>query len=556
MVGLVVEIRPDRPPQRYRLPMHSSPRLPRLPTSDWNGKLAVVGVDGSAGRSLEIESAALLARGYACMPMAQDVGSIQSDVAHGRDALVSHYGHAPRLVVVFALARSAYVALRLAHEWPTAIDGMVCAATEFKRSYNPDLLDFGRRGGRLLLIHGEDDRTTPPQRVVQFFESYEQLAGGPVAAAAFVRFFLYPGMDHSLRGPGAGRVDFCTHLERWLEWTPRRPPDQPLLQRRTAGDEAASVFAAPTLEPGEVAFTRPAYPYPLRAMYKGYGDERRWQSWYALALYKRHLGPVTADELPKLIPQDPARRRALVVDPSASPVVVFGATGRLGLELVKALRANNVTTRAAVRDESKARSSLPSDVDIAVADVRDPDAVRRAIHGARTIIFAASASAGGEGSNTPENVEYAGVLNAIAAAKAEDIQHFVLVSSLCATQTEHVHNLWNNILVWKYRSEEALLASGVPCTVVRPGGLRPAPGMPAFEAGTRGVRFAQGDRIAFGVEIHRVDVAQVLIATVGNAAAVGKTFEVFNDDSLPPGAWVASFDQLEPRTRDAPAVAR
>jgi uncharacterized protein YbjT (DUF2867 family) len=187
---------------------------------------------------------------------------------------------------------------------------------------------------------------------------------------------------------------------------------------------------------------------------------------------------------------------------------------------------------------------LPATTEVVVADVRDADQVRRAVHGARTLVFAASATAGGEGTNTPETVEYAGGLNAIAAAKAEGLAHFVLVSSLCTTQKEHVHNLWGGILEWKRRSELALRASGVPYTIIRPGGLRPAPGMPAFEPGTRGIRFAQGDRVAFGEEIHRADCAQVLAALVGSAAAIGKTFELWNDDSVPPGAWVGTFDAI------------
>ena len=525
--------------------MDSKQSLPRLPAADWNGKLAVVGVDGAAGRSLSIECAALLGRGYACVDMPTDVHGAHAAIGAARGAVTSQYGRPPKLVVVFALARSAAVALRLAHEWPDDVDGMVLGATEFRSAYDPDLLAYGRRGGRLMLVHGEDDRVTPLQRVTQYFERFERLAGGPVPAAAFMRLFVYAGMDHALRGPNAGRVDYCTHLERWIEPTSHRAPDQPLLQRRRETDDDAPLFAAAALDEKDVAFTRPAYPYPLRAMYKGYGDVNRWQSWYALALYKRHLGPVTPDELPKLVAQDPAHREALGVDPSASPVVVFGATGRLGIEVVRALRVHGATVRAAVRDESKARSMLPAEAQITVADVRDAAAVRRAVHSARTLIFAASASGGGVGDNTPETVEYAGVLNTIAAAKAEGLTHFVLVSSLCATQNEHVHNLFKNILIWKYRSEVALRASGVPYTVVRPGGLRPGAGMPPFEPGSRGIRFAQGDRIAFGVEIHRVDVAQVLINAVGNVRAIGKTFEVFNDDSLPPGSWVGSFGAIE-----------
>jgi uncharacterized protein YbjT (DUF2867 family) len=511
------------------------------PDGEWNGKLAMVGVDGAPGRALETEIAALLARGYACVGAGEDVATTHALIGSSRDALATRYDRPVQNVIAFALGRSAGTALDVAQHWPADFDGIVCGATQLLNDDDPDLLAFGRRGGRLIMFHGQDDTVAPAARVTRFLESYERLAGGPVLGAAYVRLFLWPGVDNWLRGPGSGRVDYCELIERWLEWTPRRPPDAPVLQRPKRPDDDASVFAPQKLADAEVEFTRPAYPFPLRAVYKGHGDPSQWRSWYALALYRRTLTPVTPDELPKLLPQDPGRREPLVITPDVGPVVVTGATGRLGLEVVRALRSMNVSVRAAVRDEARARKVLPPGVEVVVADVRDADAVRRAFRGARTLIFTASATAGGDGTNTPETVEYQGVQNCIAAAKAERLAHFVLVSSMCATQDEHMHNLWGEILRWKYRSEAALRSSGVPYTVLRPAGLRPAPGVPPFEPGTRGIRFAQGDRIAFGEEIHRADCALVLAALLGNPDAMGKTLEAWNDDSVPPGAWVGTF---------------
>jgi uncharacterized protein YbjT (DUF2867 family) len=227
-------------------------------------------------------------------------------------------------------------------------------------------------------------------------------------------------------------------------------------------------------------------------------------------------------------------------------VLVIGATGRLGVELVAALRAQRIAVRGLVRDAARAAERLPADVELSIGDLRDPAAVRAAVQGMRSIVFAASATAGGSGDNTPQTVEFEGLQHVMDAARGGALQRLLLVSSAACTQREHVHNLWGDILLWKARSEAALRASGLPYTIVRPLGLRNYPG------GVRGVRFVQGDRIAFGEEITRPDVARVLVATLADPCTQGCSFEAYNDDSLPPESWVGAFDGLR---RDAAAAA-
>ena len=126
----------------------------------------------------------------------------------------------------------------------------------------------------------------------------------------------------------------------------------------------------------------------------------------------------------------------------------------------------------------------------------------------------------------------------IAAARRLNLAQVLLVSSAACTQREHIHNLWGDILLWKERSEQLLRGSGVPYTVLRPTGLRAYPG------GQRGIRFVQGDRIAFGEEICRADVASLCVGLLSDPAGLGRTFEAYNDDSIPPGSWVGTFCQL------------
>jgi uncharacterized protein YbjT (DUF2867 family) len=93
-----------------------------------------------------------------------------------------------------------------------------------------------------------------------------------------------------------------------------------------------------------------------------------------------------------------------------------------------------------------------------------------------------------------------------------------------ATHLDHpLNKMFGNILVWKLKGEDALRASGVPYTVVRPGGLRDAPG------GATGLKAFQGDDLRNQGSIPRADVATVCLAALGNAAARGKTFELVAD---------------------------
>jgi uncharacterized protein YbjT (DUF2867 family) len=105
------------------------------------------------------------------------------------------------------------------------------------------------------------------------------------------------------------------------------------------------------------------------------------------------------------------------------------------------------------------------------------------------------------------------------------------------TQEDHILNkMFDNVLDWKFRGEEALRASGVPYTIVRPGGLTDEPG------GRRSVVFRQGDEGAG--TIPRADVARVCVAALGSVAALNKTFEISSGDTPPSGELADAFIAL------------
>jgi uncharacterized protein YbjT (DUF2867 family) len=72
--------------------------------------------------------------------------------------------------------------------------------------------------------------------------------------------------------------------------------------------------------------------------------------------------------------------------PDADIVLVTGATGNVGREVVRALRARNIPVRAADRDPARARALFGDDLDAVRFDYRDP-ATFAAADGARSLFL-------------------------------------------------------------------------------------------------------------------------------------------------------------------------
>ena len=217
-------------------------------------------------------------------------------------------------------------------------------------------------------------------------------------------------------------------------------------------------------------------------------------------------------------------------------VLVAGATGGTGRALVRNLSAQGFAVKALVRDEDKARAVLGDDIRYAVGDVRDINTLALAMDDAAYVISAIGASRS-DPTNNPEAVDFAGVKNLADAAAQMGIKQFVLVSSSGVTQEDHFLNkAFNNILKWKFAGEEALRASGVAYTIVRPGGLVNTPG------GADAVVFAQGD--TSGGRISREDVALICIAALQEPAAINKTFETYSTEEPGSNDWSVLFGSL------------
>ena len=223
-------------------------------------------------------------------------------------------------------------------------------------------------------------------------------------------------------------------------------------------------------------------------------------------------------------------------------VVVAGATGRTGRQLIAQLaKDERYSLRSLARDAAKAKRELGGEYNWVAADVTQPDSLLTPLRGATYVIVAIGATER-SGPNSPEFVDYGGVRHLVDAAKRGGVQQLTLISSI-GVEGEGGFTRWilnlvgGDVLVWKKKGERYLRASGIGYTILRPGGLSDQAG------GKVGLAFDQ-DPDAFG-RITRADTATVAIATLGNAAALGKSFNAIADESAARDAWRGKFPALK-----------
>ena len=143
-------------------------------------------------------------------------------------------------------------------------------------------------------------------------------------------------------------------------------------------------------------------------------------------------------------------------------ILIVGASGRLGGIVARRLLADGQAVRAMSRAPEKLAALSGAGAEVVVGDLRDPDSLRRACHGADAILSAAHAF-DGKGANSPRTVDDQGARQLIEAARDEGVSQFVLMS-IQGVRADHPVGLFRA----KFRAEQALKASGLSATILRP----------------------------------------------------------------------------------------
>ena len=118
---------------------------------------------------------------------------------------------------------------------------------------NPDLSNFKKRGGKLLMTYGWADSILQPMMGVNYYEQARAKFGPETSD--FFRLFMVPGMGHCSGGIGPDQHDAMTAIINWVE-----------------KEKAPDSIIARKIEKGTVVRTRPLCPYPQVARYSGQGS--------------------------------------------------------------------------------------------------------------------------------------------------------------------------------------------------------------------------------------------------------------------------------------------
>ena len=203
-------------------------------------------------------------------------------------------------------------------------------------------------------------------------------------------------------------------------------------------------------------------------------------------------------------------------------VAIAGGHGQIAVRLTKLLSQRGDEVVALIRNPDHADDARRAGAEPAVVDLEHAteDEVTKATAGSDAVVFAAGAGPG-SGPARKETMDYGGAVKLIAAAKHAGVRRYVIVSSMGADPNAPGEDTFSVYLRAKGRADDAVRASGLDWTVVRPGGL-------TNDAGTGRVKL--GENLPRG-QVPRDDVAAVLAAVLGSPNTIGRTLDLIGGDT-------------------------
>ncbi|CAI0377141.1 unnamed protein product [Linum tenue] len=235
---------------------------------------------------------------------------------------------------------------------------------------------------------------------------------------------------------------------------------------------------------------------------------------------------------------------------------VAGATGKVGSRTVRELIKLGFQVRAGVRSAQRAQNLVQVNdhgvnylvfspaierLELVECDLEKPAQILPALGNASVVLCCIGASEKEVLDITgPYRIDFQATKNLIDAATAAKVDHFIMVSSLGTNKIGFpaaILNLFWGVLVWKRKAEEALIASGLPYTIVRPGGMeRPTDSYKA----THNVTLSTEDTL-FGGQVSNLQVAELIAFMARNqGTSYCKVVEVIAETTAP----LTPFDKL------------
>ncbi|HEY9615531.1 MAG TPA: SDR family oxidoreductase [Microcoleaceae cyanobacterium] len=250
-------------------------------------------------------------------------------------------------------------------------------------------------------------------------------------------------------------------------------------------------------------------------------------------------------------------------------VLVVGATGGVGqLAVAKALE-KGYPVRVLTRSREKAEQMFGDRVEVAIGDTRQPETLAPAMSGVTYILCCTGTTAfpsarwnfdlpanlnpfqqvqawskiflnadyrNAKAQNSPQQVDAAGVRYLVAAAP-RNLNRFVFISSAGVERKDKPpYNILNafGVLDAKQQGEEAVIQSGLPYTIIRPGRLIDGPYtsydlntlLQAKTDGKLGVVVRAGDTL--NGQTSRIDVAAACVECLSHPETERIAFAIVN----------------------------
>jgi uncharacterized protein YbjT (DUF2867 family) len=221
------------------------------------------------------------------------------------------------------------------------------------------------------------------------------------------------------------------------------------------------------------------------------------------------------------------------MDPTAiDTVLVAGASGGTGREILRLADSRVPTVRALSRDDRKRQSLLEAGADeVVIDDLLDPRArgLAAVVEGVDAVLSAVGSGFADIRSGGPF-VDGQGVQTLLDAAADAGVRAFVMESAIGVGEdpASPLASLFNTVIGpvqrAKGETEAALRASGLEHTVFRPGVLTGGPRTDTVTVADPGAKL-------WGT-VSRADVARLMLAAPVTPAATDRTFEVVGKPTL------------------------
>jgi uncharacterized protein YbjT (DUF2867 family) len=224
--------------------------------------------------------------------------------------------------------------------------------------------------------------------------------------------------------------------------------------------------------------------------------------------------------------------------------LVVGATGLLGGEICRLLAAQAKSVRAMVRptsDAGKVAQLETLDAEIVQGDLKDRSSLDAACWGVGTIISTASSTLSRQAGDSIQTVDLEGQLNLIDAAKAADVDHFVLISFPPTDVSFPLQTAKRTV-------EEHLKESGLTYTI-----LQPTCFMEVWLAPALGFDPGNGQAQIYGAGQNKIswisykDVAKFAVASLDSHDAHNAVIELGGPEALSPLEVVRIFEESKGR---------